>query len=204
MVLTLPDKTNIKKFWLWFASVESLLDLSKYSDLEIVHQLDEKVRALADVSWELGPGFRRRNMLAITPDGRPAKLPLTNAIVSEAPDLTHWEIHSAKLIRHGWNLRFSIQIPDQKTISIDGSEWDYVLYKYADGLFDIVLKYPFIELDQRDLYAAGTILVDGIIGEQKRLTIIKDIEVVSHFNEHEKTKSNNISVLHEHLSSLMV
>lgn len=196
-----PNDKDVATFWAWFASIADELgdDLTN----EALHdELDARLARLGEIAWELGPGSTAENALAISPDGNPALLRLTQRIVAMAPTLPRWEFHSSRPAR-AESLEFSISTTAGDEIAIDARSWKYVLYRLPNKTFDIVVEQPNLDgATDDDRYTAAIVLLDGLLGEGKRLLRIGDIEPVVALKADEAKKSNIITMLSEQLDSL--
>jgi hypothetical protein len=138
MVSTLPDDSDVLEFWAWFASIaDDLAD--DFMNEALQDALDARLGRLGEVAWELGPGATAENALAISPDGDPDLLPLTQRIVAMAPELRRWEFHPARPARSE-SMEFLIGTSGDDEIAIDARSWRYVLFEYPDLTFDVVLE----------------------------------------------------------------
>ncbi len=188
-------------FWLWFTGVAGRLAADLDND-EILTELDRRVRELGPLTWEVGPGLQEPNFLAISPAGQRKLLELTDEIVRDAPSLPAWEFHSAKPAKR-WTIRFSIEGSDGISHLIDGVEWRYILLRYPDGMFDIVILAPNLPADARIEEQAGAIVVKGQLGERLTLEHVRQIEIVRSLGPENERKSSSISDLPAHFSSLV-
>ena len=162
-----------------------------------------RVSRLGDVTWEIGPGSNGSNALVISPDGKKELLETTRRIVDLAPEIPGWELHSSRP-RRDWDLRFSIEGSSGETIAVDAREWYYVLYKFADGTFDIVVEQSNLDaVDEDERYRAATVLLDGQIGEARRIELIGGIEAVAALNDSDREKASPVKTLADHLNSLV-
>lgn len=193
---------GIQSFWEWFETIAANLG----RDLEnqaLLTELDRRVSDLGDVSWEVGPGQEEENALVITPDGARQQLPTTRRIVARAPRIPGWEFHWARPPRT-WTLEFSIDSEQAGRIQVDARSWRYVLLRFPDHTFDVVLEQGNLkDVSERDRYTAAVVLLDGILGELKRLELIGGIEPVAVLPEEQTSKANPIEVLSKHLESLV-
>lgn len=90
-------------------------------------------------------------------------------IISHTRSYNHWEFYYAKQPKQ-WELKFSFIGIDGREIFIDASTWEYVLLKYPDRMFDIIIEAPDIEsLSDDDKIIAAEILLDGILGKKFEL-----------------------------------
>lgn len=115
-----------------------------FEDEELTDELNTRVAELGDVAWELGPGREAPNALTLAPDGNPELLALTKEVVQGAPKITDWEFHWARQPRPA-QFEFSLGTEDGSSVDIDARPWRYVLYRFPDGVFDIVLEEQFGE-----------------------------------------------------------
>ena len=73
---------------------------------------------------------------------------------------------------------------DDAEVEIDGKLWEFVLYKFKDGTYDLLFKPDAAQaLSDEYLDYAGTIIVDGELGEERRMELVGDIEVVKAWDE---------------------
>jgi len=169
---------------------------------ELVESLDERVRSLAGVSWEVGPGVDGRNALVITPDGRKERLEACRRIVNFAPSIEGWEFHSAKPPKR-WELQFSIEGSAGSMLQIDARDWRYVLYQHPDGTFDVVIEQTGLHgVDDAVRHSAAVIVLDGVLGELQRLERMRDIEAVPRLEDDQASSASSVRHLADHLRSL--
>jgi len=92
-----------------------------------------------------------------------------------------------------------------RTASItDDLPWRYVLLRFPDQTFDVVLDQSNLkEASESDRYTAAVVLLDGILGELKRLELIGGIEAVDALPENQATKTSPIEFLSKHIESLV-
>lgn len=167
----------------------------------MIDELDSEVRALGPISWELGPGMQNNWRLTLTPDGDRALLPLTAAIVARAPEIVGWEVASSRQPRE-WDLTFSMSLSSGDTVEIDARSWNYVLWRFSDGSLDIKIGLDGVtSLSDEDRYRAAVIVLDGLLGEERRLEKLETIEVVTRLESDELSRATPIALLPQHLSS---
>ena len=175
----LPD--SVPRFWEWFADNQAALAMASVPD-SLVVELEARLFAICKLDWEIGPGRNAPNMLALSPRGDPGLLQLTRGIVAQAPPLSGWEFHPAKPPRT-WNLVFTLEKADSRT-EIDAKLWEFVLYKFRDGTFDLLLKPERnLALPEDYLGWAAIIIADGEIGEETRMERISTLEVVNSWDD---------------------
>ncbi len=195
------DDERILEFWAWFEQVAGQLAENLDHD-SILGSLDARVSQLGDVSWEVGPGHHAANALTITPDGDPSWLDVTLRIVALAPQLEGWEFYPARRAKE-WSLVFAMEGSEGSELEVDANPWRYVLHRYADRSFDIVVEQnDMVGGDDDDRYSAAVIVLDGLLGEAERLRTIGGIECVSKLAPPEAEKASAMTSLRRHLESL--
>lgn len=191
---------KVEKFWSWFSSIAELL-AANYENEELLSEIDNKVLELGDFSWEIGAGKTASNSFTISPNGDPELLNETKSIVSLAPKTKDWEFYYSKQPKD-WDFLFELEI-DSKIETIDANKWKYVLFKFADGTFDILIEsLPLFKLNEDDRVYAVEIALDGVIGEEARINKIGNIEVVSNADKY-TSKLSEFTNLNTHLNSLI-
>lgn len=192
---------KINALWSWFSAVSTRL-AENYENQDLLDELEDRVSALGEVSWELGPGIAKECALTLSPDGDPGKLAVTQRAVAMAPELPSWEFYPARQKKE-WELQFSVDGSDGRVLEVDARPWRYVLLRFPDGTFDIVIEQANLaDVDQEDRYTAAVIVLDGILGEATRLLAIQVIEPTDALSTEQSKKANSISVLEDHFSSL--
>lgn len=192
---------QVIEFWRWFQTIANDL-AANFENERLVAELDARVSQLGDVLWEIGPGKAEENALIITPDGSRDWVPVTQHIVALAPRVAGWEFHSARPPRD-WDMQFSIEGADGTHLDIDARPWRYVLFKYPDNTFDIVIEERNLHsVSDDDRYAAAVVVLDGALGEKRRLALLGGIEAVETLSVECAHKANPIHHLAQHLNSL--
>lgn len=193
----------IAEFWQWFKSICGCFG-DKFQNRELIDELDSRVERLGQFSWELGPGVKdsRNNALVLTPCGDLALLAETRSVIKGAPECPGWEFYPAKPPKE-WSRQFALQADDGSRVSIDASGARYVLLQYPDGLFDVLLADRGIASLPVELQQTATELVlDGELGEERRMVSIHTVDVVGAFEGEMQRKSSRISCLAAHIKSL--
>ena len=192
-----PPSEVIESFWAWFESIAAAL-ADDFEQEAIWDRLDEAVSELGEVVWELGPGSKAEYALSLSPDGDLDWLPVTRHIVSCAPRLARWEFNAARPPRP-WSPTFTVG-----DLEVDASSWRYVLLAFPDGIFDLVLEQGNVsDADDSDRYAAAVVLLDGLLGEETRLSRIQDLVVVDELEFEHDAKASKVEHLPFHLQSLL-
>jgi len=199
------SQNKIKKFWGWFIMAANNFG-KQFKNEELIRELDQKIEQLGDIAWEIGPGVvdSNNNALVFTPCGNKDLLPITKLIVENAPYCSGWEFFSSKPPKK-WKRYFTMEDDKGDEVEIDASNWQYAMIKYKDGIFDIIIQAPELSQYSEDFkYIAAAIVIDGEIGEEKRLNWIEGIEVVEEFDNDLREKSNSIDVLTKHFNGLII
>jgi hypothetical protein len=196
----MPSEPAVAAFWRWFESVAFAL-ADDVEQRPILERLDEEVAKLGSFGWEVGPGVEADNMLVISPDGRPERLALTRRVVSMAPSIPRWEFHSAKPPRP--TMQFVMGDGFVPSNEIDARSWRYVLFKFPEGVFDIVIEQVGLNGVSDDVrYAAAGVVLDGVLGEASRLQLFREIEPVGKLTADMQTRASSIVSLATHIQSL--
>lgn len=87
---------SILTFWSWFQenaeAIEGQLDAGNVKSLDA--SFTPRIKALhPDLSWEVGPGRVKSNMLAISAKSNWKLRPETDRIVAAAPSMERWEFY---------------------------------------------------------------------------------------------------------------
>lgn len=186
---------SIKEFWKWFASICE--DFGEdFDNYDLIDDLDRRISSLGDFTWELGPGINSSNMLVISPGGELSLLEKTKKIISYSLKCKGWEFFYAKPPKD-WDLIFDFYRDSEEHIEVNANTWEYVLLKYDDGMFEILIKCENVDsrlsIDERQI--ACEILLDGILGEELRILRFEIIEVVDSFERKYQNKVLNIKSL---------
>lgn len=172
---------RIQSFWKWFSEHSAELAAADVPQ-PLISDLEERLFTIHQLDWEIGPGQTSPNLFALSPRGERELLRVTRSIIAQAPNLVGWEFHPAKPPR-AWNLVFSVMVND-KSIEVDGKLWEFVLFEFKDGTYDLVLNPDcYRTLPEEYLYWAATIIADGELGEEARMDLITKIEVVKTWDE---------------------
>jgi hypothetical protein len=196
---------QIPVFWQWFIDNATALE-ARTPKSEIINDLDRRVHELAEgrLAWEIGPGAERPCSLTISPGGNKSLLPLTREIVSLAPKLPRWEIHHAKPPKD-WNYIFEMQLSNSNVVTVDARKWRYVLLRFPDFMYDVILEtHGGEQLPTEDRERAGEILIEGILGEEARLTQVVSVQVLNRFDAEHDQKAGSIRFLSDHFKELSV
>ena len=188
---------SIDDFWNWFLTIEGKLSEGVFTD-EMLNELDSRILAFGQFTWEIGPGKIKENSFVVSPGGDKDLLDVSKEIIASAPLHPKWEFYPAVPIK-AWEYIFNFQSIDGNLIELDASGWEYVLLEYPDETVEIILKAPsLMELTVDDRIIAAEILLDGAIGEEIRIEKIGFIDIVGEFEQEYKDRSSPIKVIEKH------
>ncbi len=188
----------IHAFWGWFGTVARGL-ARNLENRALLRELDARVSSLADIVWEVGPGKNAENALVVSPDGSRDLLQVTERIVRLAPAIDGWEFLSARPPRDGI-LEFSVKSEAGEWMDVDARDWRYVLYRFPDGMFDIIVEENnLVDVSEGARYSAAVIALDGILGERQRLGLFHTIDGVEKLTSDVAGAASRISLLREHV-----
>jgi len=199
----IKKKPKYSDFWQWFLKNRFEFEVSNFKE-ESIQDMDNRILTMGDFAWEIGPGKLKRFSLSISPGGDKLLIGKTKEIVAEAPILNDWEFNYAKPEKE-WDNYFE-SIWKNRKVEIEISSWKYILYKYEKGVYDIEI-FPFgikseMLLDKDHMQGLAEMVVQSLIGEEKRLTRINGIEVRTDLPLTFESKETSILLLKEHLNKL--
>jgi len=194
--------TDIKKFWNWFVqNCQNFGD--NFENNTLIDELDRWVKRLGNFSWEIGPGIKKENLFVISPNGNLQLLPETKNIIDNSRKCDGWEYYYAKPAKN-WNPIFEYENSDGENVRIDASSWKYILLKYNDGMFTVIIQAPQLnQMQDDDKLMVAEILLDGILGEEIRMLKISNIEIVNDFDLQYKGKESEIVNLGDHINKMI-
>jgi len=192
---------SIREFWSYFARAAPFLAGNLLNE-KMQDELDLQVARLGSaLSWEIGPGSSKPNALAISPGGDPDLLSITRTVISEAPPIDGWEFHPAKPPKK-WDLQFSLS-EGSEVVDVDARSWRYTLLDFGDGVYDLTLEAQNLNAVGDELRsAAGEALVEGILGEERRIEVIGRIDVVTRMSRGAAKEAGPIANLAMHVEEL--
>jgi len=175
--MNVNETDKIKAFWNWFSCHQKELGEDNVAP-DIIAELEEQLFLIKRLDWEIGPGSRTSHQFALSPQGDLQLLEFTTKIIELAPRIEDWEFFAAKPPK-SWNLIFELLV-EGAPHSVDGKLWEFVAYKFKDGTYDLVFKpNSSNELSEEYLYWASTIIIDGEIGEERRMRKVGKVEIVA-------------------------
>ncbi|MBN8877460.1 MAG: hypothetical protein J0I32_07935 [Sphingobacteriales bacterium] len=188
-------------FWQWFVESRHQIETIT-SGSSIVADIDRRITALGDFVWEVGPGKVKSSSFTLSPGGDVNLLSKAKVIVSYSPNLEDWEFYYARQEKTWSNI--VIVSVDNERISIDVSQWKYVLFKYEDLTFDVLLKpSPWMPILEQEITGISEMIIDNIVGEELRLLRLPYIEVVRDFDADIDASSSHLINFKEHINSLL-
>jgi hypothetical protein len=193
-------KSSIRSFWRWFESISMAL-FENVNDPDILRELDQKIKVLGPFDWEIGSIEKNVLYLAISPNLNEDLLRETTEIVGYAPLCEGWLFLHVKP-RKEYLPTFTVFNEKQKRISIDIGSWSYVLFKFEDGTFDIDIKINSIDGNSETQKLAIDIALTNLLGEERFINCIKNINIVNEFEENEN-KTTQLRYINEHLDKLL-
>lgn len=191
---------NIISFWNWFKENEDDLQPDKITS-ELINKLDEKILSFGDYNWEIREGSKKSNMLIISPGGNVDLLEETKNIINLSPNLNNWEFCHYKPAKV-WDYQFSIEDKGVKRM-INASNWEYVLLKFPNGTYDIIIKADSLNVLPKEYHLTSVdIVLESILGEELSLNLIKNIDLVDKFPDEYLNQKGSIQSLKEHIFEL--
>lgn len=202
MFVRLMQDRDIDAFFQWFSSNAAAL-MRASENPEVVAKLNEWVDVLnPNFAWEIGPGSIAEWSFSLSPDGDETLSAAVRYVIARAPQVPEWEFHAFRQPRD------ALPIVDlttmEGTVQIDATDAEYALLRAKDGTFDMVVMLPAAKrLRPGDQGALAVLLLDGLIGEEARMSLIKNVEFVQEFEPRYRGRTTNIKHLKNHLNQLM-
>lgn len=189
--------SRIDEFWHWFCEVAAALETNVVPPA-LLKELDDRVRSLdPELSWEIGPGLSKPCQLVISPNLSRDLREKARKIVTRAPTLPAWEFYAARQ-RKEW--QYKLELGGDR-LTIDASRWTFVLLRYPDGAYEVLLKgrnLPSLSHDERRQAAAITL--ESILGEDLILDRVSQFELVDSLKPQFAEKERPIQSLREALA----
>jgi hypothetical protein len=182
-------------FWNWFkVTIQS--DGFQATNPEFFEALNGRIDGLdTRLSWEIGPGLKEDWLFALSPNLNKELWPLTIKIISQAPSIKGWEFYTCRQPKQ-WTWKFEYNLPDSATISIDASNWTFVLLRYPNGDHEIIICGSGIQnLHEDDKWQVAAIVLEGALGEEILLEAISSFELVESLEPRFAVKAKPIQEL---------
>jgi len=193
------DKAQIQNFWKWFVKNVSQFK-SDDADQKLFDQLDQKIQELGEFDWELGE-LKKEWFFVISPNFNEELLLQTEQIISQAPECPGWIFFSARQ-KKDWDLIWDMPNAQGSLIKVDARSWEYLLYQFDDGSFDIDISPVGFKGDLETKYVAIDFVLAGILGEREYLSLIKGINLVNKFKGKDQKMVSELKNLEKHIFSL--
>lgn len=197
-------KGKYSHFWNWFEKNRIRFEENEISS-SAVDEIDKEINKIGEFAWEIGPGQREKFSLTISPGGDPSLLSITRTIISQAPKLSNWEFYPA-MPEKKWENYFEVDVSNKK-IGIDISHWEYILFRHTNNVFDIQIKANNlpnkITIKPNELQGIAEMVLQSLVGEERRLTAINELEVVSVFEDKFRDSGSSLLSLKKHLDELL-
>ena len=171
------EKIQHRLFWEWFTSVAGALERNP-EDQVLVKQIGDRVMQLhPNLSWEIGPGRAKPWQFVVSPSLDRSLRPIAREIVSDAPELPNWEFFPARQ-RKDWNFRLTFEGSKGKKVSIDASNWTFVLLEYPSREHEILLTGSNIKkLNADDRWYAAALTLESLLGEGPLLDYVDSFDL---------------------------
>jgi hypothetical protein len=192
----------IESFYEWFRVSGDELARAR-TESPVVAELDERVHALDPrLSWEIGPGTQQDHCLAISPNGDAALIELCRKITQSAPLINGWEFRPFRQPKnHPFVVEWDLQ---DAGLTVDPDTAEYVLLRFADGTYDMYLRVSDGSFASHgDATRFGFVLVESVIGEEARMALIRNVEVVRTFPARVLGRETRLAHLRAHIDQLL-
>jgi hypothetical protein len=189
------DKVN--SFWNWFESIASHL-LEHPSNQNLISLLDARITDLGIAAWEIGAWENDDYFLAISPGFNINHIPLTQQVVDLAPVCAGWHFLAFKPAK-GWEGIWDMKNESGKTLRVNSANWEYVLYQFDDGSFDIDVKIDEVDGNEATRYDAIDLALAGYLGEELFMQLIQNVTIVDTF----EGKATALKHIKKHIESIL-
>jgi hypothetical protein len=194
----MTNNTNIQEFWTWFQGIATSLT-TDVENRDLLEELDRRLHQLdSRLSWEVGPGAVETWQLVVSPNLERDLRPRAQEIICQAPVIQGWEFHAARRPKD-WDYKLLMERPDgTEPVQLDVSGWGFVLLRYPDGNYEILLQGNNISLlDNDERWQAAALTLESILGEEVLLDKIKEFELVDQLDSRFAEKRKPIQSLRE-------
>lgn len=160
-------------FWDWFACNASSI-AAHPEDRSRIEEIDSRVHeSWPELSWEIGPDKSGQWYFALSPNLNRELTRKAKDAISIAPVVHGWRFYATRQ-RKTWSGCFILE-GESGSVDIDTRNWTYVLLRYPEGSYDIVLYGPEAgRLSDNDRWQAAAIALEGYLGEQRLLDSIHE------------------------------
>ena len=196
------DKSISQLFWRWFAQEQSRIrEAHGRGDVGWLDSVvTPRVQDIHErLNWELGPYNAPDDTFVLSPTIR-ENLPLTWAVVDEAPELEGWHFLHAKPAKNLSSLRFTA-----RDCTVDADNWRYLLTSYNDGEF---VDIEILVNSADDLPVAHDsffceLAVEALVGEERRLEQVGSLTPVVVEDNTAIERSTSMRFLNAHLDEVL-
>jgi hypothetical protein len=156
-----PEDT-ITPFWEWWVSegralAEQSIDGRLYAD-DFAATMNERVRSLGELAWQLSAGDTSRHVLVISPEGDPARRALARRVVLAAPEADEaWSYVDARP-----------PLPDLESIALGPIDLSGVRVsaRMNNGRFDVQVHHPaYTDMAEQARAEVTFLALDAALGE---------------------------------------
>ncbi len=204
LVLAAINPQVAQEFWNWFRQFSSTL-ITNHDNPAVIRGLDAQIAILdPSLSWELGPGISKPWRFVISPDLHHKIRDKARAIVALAPELPDWEFCASRQPKT-WDYRFTLKTSqNMEPMTIDASEWQFVLLRYADGKHEVLIEGRGLSnLTEDERWNAAAVLLESILGEDTLLDHIDSFDLVEKLELSLAAKAKPIRNLREVFASVV-
>lgn len=195
------DIDKITEFWSWFKSIAADLKRNPTSP-NLVSQVNAAIDRLGRFDWEVGPYRDEHYYFAISPNLDLSKLDTTKEFMKYAPVCAGWVFLPSKPVKSDWKGIWKMLNENGKEIFVDSKNWRYILYKFEDETFDMDIIIDDFDGNKNTADTAIDIGLTGYLGEEKFITLIKNIKIVSGTEEQYQNKTTLVKYIKDHVESL--
>ncbi len=203
------SNTKIKSFWKWFVENEIRIREVLDSDLQgereaLINDLDNLILDFGMFTWEIGHGSEKLFFLTVSPNGNRERLGISKSIMKSAPDLSDWEFYYAKPAKD-WDLQFSLFDNNIVEQHVNARDWSFALIKQQDNKIKIIIEADNVtHLDFDTRLTAADLVVTSMLGEERKIMSVGDIEIVNKFEEWQRSYSLPMLSLKEGFEALLL
>ncbi|EHQ24338.1 hypothetical protein [Mucilaginibacter paludis] len=196
------DLDSIIEFWNWFKSISKNL-LLEPARIDLISQIDSRISKIGRFDWEIGPWEDNAYYFAISPNLDSVKLEFTREFIRNAPKCFGWHFLPSKPPKSDWQGKWKMKNEMGNEILVDSSNWEYILYEFEDETFDMDIMINGIDGDDNVVNTAIDIALTGYLGEETFMRLIKNIKIVSSFEESYPNKATLVKHIKKHIESIL-
>lgn len=195
-------ESKIHQFWDWFSKSDHLFK-NMDDPQTAVEEMDNHVLEFGLFSWEIGEGQSRPYYLQVSPNGDGARLDISYKLMKAAPNLRDWEFRYCKPPLD-WDYRFEINDQSLVPLTVDASEWEFILKVLPDGLVEVVICAKNMEtVDVEDQLNAAEMALTKILGEELVINHLGALEVVKEFSIPQEKYCRNLRTLRKYFDKMI-